>query len=444
MQNQIFFYMGSRKYFHSTGLKFQLTIFLFILLQNSLFAQTYRNPYSWYGIGELQEKTFIKNNFMGGLSLGDFEPNSFTPMNPASYSNLITSTFDISIKGKIQHLVQDNDKFTSNIFSFGYLSLGFPVRRDSTWSAAFGLMPVSSTGYKNTTITAIDTYFRNESFENQGGFSQAFIGTSYRFFKKLNAGVNLTYLFGNTEDLHRLEFTGSTTNMNLLESSKKFYGKLNYEAGLQYFAPVDSLKSKFLVIGLVFTPGINVNANEKRILQTYEIYSTTTVYRDSLVVTDKNTGELYIPLKAGIGFNYTFPGKWNAGLDYRFEQWSKFKNINGPQNLKDIHQVSIGGQYLPDRMSLKYYERISYSAGLKYNTSYLNLGTGTIHQLTLSMGAGFPIANKYNKRIINLVNFGISGGKYFNLPEHGIRETFLNIYLGFRFNDVWFLPSKIE
>ena len=60
------------------------------------------------------------------------------------------------------------------------------------------------------------------------------------------------------------------------------------------------------------------------------------------------------------------------------------------------------------------------------------------------MGAGFPIANKYNKRIINLINFGISGSKYFNLPENGIKESFINIYIGFRFNDIWFTTSKID
>ena len=269
---------------------------------------------------------------MGGLSLGQFEPNSYTPANPASYSNLLISTFEIAMKGKIQHLVQDSQNYASSIYTFGYFSLGFPIRKDTTWAISFGLLPVSSIGYKNTTTTAVDTYNVTESFENQGGFSKAYFGASVRLFKNLNAGVNLNYLFGNTEDLHRLEYTGTTSNLNLLESSRKFYGRLTYDAGLQYIRLVhakDSTKNKYLVIGAVFSPGMKMTANETRIVQTYEIYSGTTIYRDSIITTDQKTGNIYLPFKTGIGFNYTLPGKWRVGIDYRFEQWSAFKNING-------------------------------------------------------------------------------------------------------------------
>ena len=449
--------MGLKRYYFTNILKLLFLQASFILLINATHAQNYRNPYSYYGIGELQEKTFIANNCLSGLSIGWYDLSSYSPMNPASYSNMFTSTFDIGMKGKIQHLEQNNNSYTSNIISFSYFSLGFPIKKKIKWAAAFGLLPVSSIGYKNSNTTSyndIDTFDKIETFENSGGFSQAYLGTSVQLFKKLNIGANLSYLFGNTNDLHKQEFTGNTKYINILESNLRSYGNLYSEFGVQYIHTIKgnekekvkgNEKDRFLTIGAVFSPGTKLPAYSKRIVQTFLNYSGTYYYRDSIINTETKSGELFIPAKTGIGLTYSLPGKYKLGLDYRFEQWSAFKDFYGSnQNLKNMHIVALGSELTPERNSISYFKRITYRAGAKYTSSYLNFGDGALKVISGSLGFGFPITNKFNKQIINQINIGMNAGKYLNVPKDGIKESFINLYFGVRFNDFWFIQPKID
>lgn len=436
--------MDFRKYYYTINKKIPAgCLLLLFVFTGRIYSQNFKNPYSGYGIGELQEKTFLTNTFMGGVSLGWNDPYSFTPLNPASYSNMLTSTFDVALKGKIQMLEQGDQSFKSTIISFSYFSLGFPISKKIKWAAAFGLIPISSIGYKNTYSTAVnDSVSKTESFENSGGFSQIYLGTSIQLFKKINIGINISYLFGNTEDLHTLEFTGQTTNLNLMESNRNSYGNIYVEGGAQYIHKITDKKN--LTIGAIFTPSQNIPANQKHIVQTFERISGTVIYKDSVELDEKNIGSITLPFKTGVGFVYNETGKWKIGLDYRYENWSGFQTIDGEKNLNDMHYIFAGGELIPDKGSFNYFKRIAYRAGIKYTDTYLKIDDKNMSVIGASLGFGFPITNKYNKSIINLLNFGVSGGKYLNVPEGGIKETFINVYFGVRFNDLWFVQPKIE
>jgi hypothetical protein len=447
--------MDLKKSFFTTNKYILLYVIpLFMIFSGTVSSQNYRDPYSFYGIGEQYTKTFISNFSIGGTSIGWNDPFSFTPLNPASYSNLLTSTFDIAMKAKIQRLSQDSNKYTSNIISFGYFSLGFPINRKLKWAGAFGLLPVSSIGYKNSyqTYFPVDSFTKTETYDNSGGFTQFFGGTSIQLFNKLNLGVNLSYLFGNTDNKHQLEFSGKTNNLNLVESTNRNYGNVYVETGIQYTDTLKKHKNKpslkdhkrLMTFGLTFTPSQSLQARELYILQTYTVSYGTNIYRDSIQKSDNKSGWLTLPLKIGFGAMYNDPGKLKFGFDYRFENWGSFVNSDGQKNLNNLHSFSAGAEYLPDRGAMNYFKRVTYRAGLNYSSSFLKIDNHNISVAGLSAGIGFPIVNKYNKTIVNMVNFGISGGKYLNIPSDGIQETFLNIYLGIRFNDIWFIKPKIE
>src|ERR1700674_1787319 len=63
----------------------------------SLAAQE-NSPYSRYGLGDLVPTGNIINRSMGGISIGYFDNQSVNFLNPASYSKLKVTTFDLGFE----------------------------------------------------------------------------------------------------------------------------------------------------------------------------------------------------------------------------------------------------------------------------------------------------------------------------------------------------------
>ena len=154
-----------------------LFVFFSLLLPTLILAQTFRHPYSFYGIGELQDYNFINCQSLGGLGYGWNDSLSFSNSNPASYSNIRYSTFDMGIKGKIQQLEQEQTTELTNDFSFAYVAFGLPINRKNNWGLSFGLLPVSRIGYRSSSSFKSDSTNAIESFDKQGGFNKLYIGS---------------------------------------------------------------------------------------------------------------------------------------------------------------------------------------------------------------------------------------------------------------------------
>src|SRR6188508_1889155 len=83
--------------FYCTTLRRNSFAFLVLLFFSiSVRAQvSTSSPYSRYGVGDLAQGGFAKNLGMGGLSLGLMQPFNVNFNNPASYSSVLLTTFDV-------------------------------------------------------------------------------------------------------------------------------------------------------------------------------------------------------------------------------------------------------------------------------------------------------------------------------------------------------------
>src|SRR5690349_4435336 len=61
-------------------------------------AQTENSPYSRYGLGDIVPSQNILTRGMGGISAAYFDFQSINFINPASYSRLKVTTFDLGLE----------------------------------------------------------------------------------------------------------------------------------------------------------------------------------------------------------------------------------------------------------------------------------------------------------------------------------------------------------
>src|SRR6218665_49680 len=274
--------------------------YLFLLL-NILYlvqgasAQSTSSPYSRYGIGDLNSRTFGQGNGMGGTAIA--MQNDTLPMffinttNPASYAGTRLTTAELGLSYASVTLQSAALKKTLNNASFGYVSIAFPLKK---WcGASFGLIPYSSVGYKVTDhqdITNVGSV--DFLYEGSGGISQAYFGLGVKplyglprmyvhsekfaelrsirrpdktfktrqeiyddymksrrvlsrkkFFSSLSGGANVSYMFGSLENSRISKFsTGNTFNTSTSTNAR--VGDIYLDYGLQMAITVDSIRHR--------------------------------------------------------------------------------------------------------------------------------------------------------------------------------------------------------
>jgi hypothetical protein len=135
--------------------------------------------------------------------------------------------------------------------------------------------------------------------------------------------------------------------------------------------------------------------------------------------------------------------KWLVGTTLAFQGSGNFNNYyNTKENVRyeNYAKYAVGGYFIPNYASFNsYFSRITYRAGLKYEKIGLVVNNESINDIGMSLGAGFPITGSFSN-----INFGIEFGKKGTVSSNLIQENYINLSLGFSFNDKWFVKSKFN
>ena len=116
-------------------------------------------------------------------------------------------------------------------------------------------------------------------------------------------------------------------------------------------------------------------------------------------VFDRNKrDEIRLPMQIAGGIFYQ-DVKWSAGFDYVFQNW-KGKNAKIADIIEQGVEVAyantstykVGIEYTPNRFDVRrYYNRLSYRAGLRYGGYYQTFGGESLNQYAVTVGIGFPL-----------------------------------------------------
>ena len=398
------------------------------------------SPYSYYGLGEIQNNKSVYNQSMGGISSAIRNPGFVNVSNPASYSAFDTNSFVFNV-GVTSNFTQLQSNVATQPFtnhtSVSYLLLGFPVAR--WFGVSLGLVPYSKTGYQTVVTDTIDNIGQvKEQFNGTGGINQAYIGTGFRFFKHLSVGVNLGYLFGTTNKIlsvytPEVNYSYDIRSINYMRVSSVY---LNY--GLQYQL---NIKKKYsLVLGTKFSLPMKLNATRTLLIQRFTASGDVESIKDTLSNITDESGKINMPLSIGGGFTFGRKNNWLFGVDFDWQNWKNFKNFGVSDSINNSYNISAGGEIVPRyTLASKYWKKMSYTFGFHYGQSYLDIRNSRINDFSASIGLGFPIA-----KLKSMISLALEAGKKGTIQDNLIQETYVKLTVGFSFREFWFFRPKLN
>jgi hypothetical protein len=142
----------------------------------------------------------------------------------------------------------------------------------------------------------------------------------------------------------------------------------------------------------------------------------------------------------GAGFMIGSNNRWFATADINYQKWSEFRYLGDNPGLKDNLRVSLGGQLRPSSVDMgKYYQRINYRAGFRYERSYLEIKQTRINDFGISFGVGLPM-----KKSRSTMNIAVELGRQGNTDSDLIQENYMRLTIGTSLQERWFLKRKFN
>lgn len=418
---------------------------LSLLMIGSTYAQELTlNPYSRYGLGDLFNMSTSRNAAMGGIGIATDNYFSVNRINPASYADATFTTFDISGFGHLSEFKTSAQ--TENQNSAGFQNIAFMFPANINFTLAFGFSPYSVVGYNATEQRPITISGSEQTelveYNADGGVNQLFIGGAFKMLnRRLRVGGNLLYSFGGARYGRKasiVESALSGTRSVTLEDQAYITG-FGGQVGLMF---ADTINSKGLQLRVGAVAEFNGSLTGTRLLT-----SDNEVALDTLI---DDEGTVEIPVKYGVGFQLSKVLKWSVGADVTFQNWEQFSYFSDTYQLSNEMRISVGGEWIPDFISLKYLKRISYRMGGYYKQSYIAFGDNTVNDIGFTFGIGLPASqsgtNQYNQaRLYSKVNLGIAVGKRGSLTDgHPLEELYARIRIGFTLTDTWFIKRVVD
>lgn len=399
------------------------------------------SPYSSFGIGNLYGLSSQSISAMGGASTGFSSPYFINPSNPASYMAFDTNSFVFDGAFNMRSsTLKTIDQSQHNWYgSISNLYLGFPVTR--WWKASAGIVPYSNVGYDVSSESTQDNIGRRvDKYSGSGGVNKTYIGMAVSPIKHLSLGVNMSYYFGTLIKEHALTFPDSAYYFNTMIKSMARLQKVNFDYGLMY---TKSLKEgRFFQIGLTYTPKQNVDGNSEKLAYSYQYDFSKDMenVKDTISYQTGNSGRVTLPSLYGAGIMFGSTNRWFATADVKYQKWSEFRYLGDNPGLKDNLMVAVGGQFRPAIVDMgKYYERINYRAGFRFEQGNLELQNTRIQNYALSLGVGLPM-----KKSRSTMNIALEVGAQGTTNNGLIKENFIRFTIGTALQERWFLKRRFN
>ncbi|MFB9078467.1 hypothetical protein ACFFLS_15795 [Flavobacterium procerum] len=385
------------------------------------------SPYSFYGIGEARFKGTLEYRSMAGVAV-EQDSIHLNIENPASYSNLVYTTFTVGGTFATSNLKTSSQSEKAQRTTFDYLAIGIPMGK---LGASFGLIPVSSVGYKILNDNTGTEGATSAQLDGKGGVNKVYLGLSYKIMQNWNVGADVQYNFGKITTTSIEAVTG-VQNITTEENTSELSGA-SFSIGTMYQRKLYKKVNLFTSLSYAFSSTLNSDNTR-----------TITVSGDPDPYTyAPNSQELKLPSKLSISAGIGESRKWLIGTSAVFQgegQYTNYYNQSPNVQYEKYSKYAIGGYFIPNYASFtNYFSRITYRAGLKYEKIGLIVNNESIKDVGMTLGAGFPITGSFSN-----VNLGVEFGKRGTVSSDLVQENYVNFSVSFSFNDRWFVKSKFN
>jgi hypothetical protein len=303
--------------------------------------------------------------------------------------------------------------------------------------------------------------------------------------KVFSVGFNMGYLFGklnnntfayNVDKSGFIDHAAYTTWTFTNTKVSSFI----WNAGAQYNLPITSKKDSNKIYNIVF--GLSGSAPIKFGKGTYTdnaLYtfqssyltlrnsdaglndfindyiqptSLTSSFLDTLSEKNNERTTIRIPATLNVGIMAYRGIKWRAGIDFKFQPWSKYKGIenNAASNLNNSWRIAAGAEFLPNDKNLtKFFTRLKYRAGFNYTRSNITINNTAINEFGINFGIGIPLVvtvpnneGILQKMFIYAFNVGLEAGSRGTTKNNLVHENFFRLKFGVTLNDKWFVKRR--
>lgn len=430
-----------------------------LAVNNSANAQAKINsPYSRIGLGDFSftEMNYIKA--MGGLSGAYNSSYNYSLQNPASLGFLQTTSFDVGL-GTRYSSYDDSGK-NVNLWSgnLEYFSLGFTLKNPInealgetsiskfSWGSSISLIPVSQIGYNISSVDEDDNIGSvGRFYEGNGGLNALRWGVGARY-GEFSLGLNLDFMFGqlSTEREVRLsDLPGSFVDRVSTDYSVR---GVTPGFGAQYRwvleknnDEINTKNRKILTFGVYgkFPTKFKVTADSIH-LRYNTVYSIHDTISSSLNVESKNNK---LPLEIGFGIMYENVGKTRLGINMTYGQWADFSSDIMSSNYDNSFGISLGGEIIPKIDAFgDYMKTVRYRGSLNYRQDPKVFAGSQLTDMSVHVGAGFPI---YVNRQLSMLNLGFEYGVFGQ--NMSLTERYFKINFAFSLSDnMWFFKRRFN
>lgn len=422
--------------------KLYFLLIISVLCGFSLKAQE-NSPYSRIGIGDVIPTQNVLNRSMGGLSLAYWDLQSINFSNPASYSRLKLTTFDVGLEYDSRRIRSGSnpESYRSAYLIPTYLNIGFPLSKKKNWGMVLGMKPVTRIGYDivtRTRLAGIDSVVYQ--YQGNGGSYQSFVGLAYGT-KKLSFGVNGGYMFGNKNYLSKIVFLNDTVSYQKARyTDSTNFGGFFLKAGIQY----NLVLSGDMNLRFGATYGLENKMSAKRSIsrEIYEPALRGDVVIDSVYRATGQKGDITLPSSYGASIMLENIDKWMFGVEYTATQWSQYRYYGEKDALRDNWTLRVGGQFVPGMTSKNYWSRVAYRVGFYFGPDHVDAGN-KLNTWAFTFGAGLPVRRNFYTNQYTTINTAFEIGGRGN-KSNIVRENIFRLSFGFNLSDIWFNKREYQ
>ena len=401
------------------------------------------SPYSRYGLGEVNYNVGnIRNAGMANTGIGAGNSFQVSTSNPALLYYNSATTFEIGVAGQVKTLKNSQQSQTDGNANLSAVTLSVPVSK--RWTSALSLRPYSNVDYDIRSRSSIQQDTIWTWYTGDGGISELYFGHGVRITPGLTIGVSASYLFGSItkESITTIQNAGidkSLITEQVAYTEKTRYNDLLFRTGASYRK---KLKDKlYLSAGAVYSLKADLSAERNA---GYERRTVFGVVKEANLYADSAKSKVNIPSSLGIGFSMDNGSNFTIAADYQSQQWSKFRNFNGEQELADSYRASVGAELTPNPNSIgNYFERVTYRGGLYYGNSPYKINNEQVTDKGLTLGLSLPLGRSTVYDMYQL-NTSMAFGSRGTTDKGLVQENYFQFMVGVTVNSRWFIKRRLE